>query len=40
MECFVSAQMVMEHAILLPMHFNRYYSMMKLKCIVDLLLYF
>ena len=36
MECFVSVQMVMEHAILQPVHFNRHYSIMKFKCIVDL----
>ena len=28
--------MVIEHAILPPVHFNRHYSIMKLKCIVDL----
>ena len=39
MECFVSAQMVIEHAILPPAHFNRHYSTMKFKCIVDLLSY-
>ena len=36
MECFVSVQMVIEHEILPPAHFNRYYSTMKLRCIVDL----
>ena len=36
MECFVSAQMVMQHSILPQVHFNRHYSIMQLKCIVDL----
>ena len=36
LQFFPPAQMVMEHSILPQVHFNRHYSIMQLKCIVDL----